>query len=179
MLPSHQISSKSKQKHRNYRGKLNGLFKKISTPSPSLWTTLSWVPKSVRISKKDSSSFCRIPNPVHSKSWGVPEFCKTSNGFPGIRSKFTKLRGNSWISSHAHQAFTTRFPMSFMGGVWIFSGIAQCASPVPKLCDVHGKAWPGRLNKICPNVGICPFSMIFDATDVFGGLELLNLTGHH
>ena len=35
-----------------------------------LWTTLNWVPKNFRISKKDSSSLCRIPNPDDSSSCG-------------------------------------------------------------------------------------------------------------
>ena len=37
----------------------------IHTP---LWTTLNWVPKNFRISKKNSCSFCRIPEPANSKS---------------------------------------------------------------------------------------------------------------
>ena len=45
--------------------------------------------------------------------------------FVEFRSIFTKFWGNSWISSHAVQAFSAGFPMSSMGGVWIFSGIAQ------------------------------------------------------
>ena len=60
-----------------------------------------------RISKKNNSSFCRIPNPAHSKSCGIPEVCETLNGFPGIQVKFRKFVGNSWISSQAHRAFTT------------------------------------------------------------------------
>ena len=40
--------------------------------------------------------------------------------------KFQDLfRGNSWNSSQAHRAFITGFPMSSMGGVWIFTGIAH------------------------------------------------------
>ena len=35
-----------------------------------LWTTLNWVPKNFRISKKDSSSLCRIPDYGDSSSWG-------------------------------------------------------------------------------------------------------------
>ena len=37
---------------------------KIHTP---LWTTLNWVPKNFRISKKNSSSLRMIPNPRDSK----------------------------------------------------------------------------------------------------------------
>ena len=36
-------------------------------PHP-LWTTLNWVTKNFRISKKDNCSFCRIPEPADSKS---------------------------------------------------------------------------------------------------------------
>ena len=50
--------------------------------------------------------------------------------FVEFRSEFTKVLGNSWISSHAHQAFSTGFPMSSMRGVWIFSGIAHYLSKV-------------------------------------------------
>ena len=89
------------------------------------WTTLNWVPKNFRICKKDSSSLCRIPNPADSKYLGIPEFCKTLNEFPGIPVKIPKIWGNSWNSSRADQAFITGFPMSSMGGVWIFSGIAH------------------------------------------------------
>ena len=45
-----------------------------------------------------------------------------------FRSKFPKFSGNSWNSSQAHQAFITGFPLSSTGGVWIFSGIAQCTA---------------------------------------------------
>ena len=58
-----------------------------------LWTTLNWVPENFRISKKDSSSLCRIPNPADSKSWGIPEFCKILNGFAGIPVKIHKILG--------------------------------------------------------------------------------------
>ena len=40
----------------------------------SLSTTPSWVPKNFRISKKDNCNCCRIPEPAHSKSSGIPEF---------------------------------------------------------------------------------------------------------
>ena len=36
--------------------------------------------------------------------------------FMEFRSKFAKIWGNSWISSQAHRAFTSGFPMSSMGG---------------------------------------------------------------
>ena len=39
--------------------------------------------------------------------------------------KFTKFWGYLWISSNTHWAFLTGFPMSSMGCVWIFYGIAQ------------------------------------------------------
>ena len=61
-------------------------------PSP-LWTTLNWVSKNFRISKKDNCSFCRSQKPADSKSLGIPEFCKTLNGFPGIPVKIYNILG--------------------------------------------------------------------------------------
>ena len=68
-----------------------GLFQKISTPPPPLWTTLNWVPKTFRISKKDNCSFCRIPKPADGKFRGIPEFRKNLNGFLGIPVKMYKF----------------------------------------------------------------------------------------
>ena len=50
------------------------LFQEISI---CLWTTLIWVPKWFRISKKNNSSLCRISNGL--------------NGFPGILVKIHKM----------------------------------------------------------------------------------------
>ena len=55
-------------------------------PPPPLWTTLNWVPRNFRISKKDK-------NPADSKSLGIPEFCKILNGFAGIPIKIHKILG--------------------------------------------------------------------------------------
>ena len=52
-------------------------------------------------------------------------FAKLWMVFLDFRSKFTKFCGNPWISSQAHWAFTTGFPMSSMGCVWICSATAQ------------------------------------------------------
>ena len=52
-------------------------------------------------------------------------FAKLLMIFVEFRSKFTKFWGNLWISSQAYQAFSTGFPVSSMGCVWIFSGIAH------------------------------------------------------
>ena len=49
------------------------------------------VPRNFMISKKDSSSFCRISNPTDSKSWEIPKFRMTLNGFPGIPVKIHKV----------------------------------------------------------------------------------------
>ena len=68
-----------------------GLFQKISTPP--LWTTLNWVLKYFRISKNDSSRFCRIPNLADSKYWEIPEFYKTFNDFRRIPVKIHKIWG--------------------------------------------------------------------------------------
>ena len=43
------------------------------------------------ISKKEGSSFCRISNPTDSKSWEIPKFRMTLNGFPGIPVKIHKV----------------------------------------------------------------------------------------
>ena len=97
-----------------------GLLRKISTTL--LWMTLNWVPKNFRISKKDSSSLCRILNPADSESWGIPKFCKTLNSFSGILVKIHKILGNS---SNSSLSIYYRISNVFHGGVWIFSGIAQ------------------------------------------------------
>ena len=70
-----------------------GYSRKYPPPPPPPWTTPNWVPKNFRISKKDNCSFCRIPEPADSKSWGIPEFCKNLNGFPGIPVKIYKILG--------------------------------------------------------------------------------------
>ena len=100
-----------------------GYSKKYPHP---LWPTLNWVPKNFRISKKDSSSLCRIPNPADSKSWGIPEFCKILNGFAGIPNKIHKILLKVMefpvrLTEHLLQDFQCR-PW---GGGWIFSGIAH------------------------------------------------------
>ena len=104
-----------------------GLFQKIST-TPQ-WTILNWVLKNFRISKNDSSSFCRISNLADSKSWGTPEFCNTSNDFRGIPVKIHKIWRKFMDFQSCSLSIFTGFPMSSMGGVWIFSGIAHCLVP--------------------------------------------------
>ena len=52
--------------------------------------------------KKDNCSFCRIPEPVESKSRGIPEFHKNLNGFPGILVKICKILRKFVDSSHTH-----------------------------------------------------------------------------
>ena len=94
--------------------KHNGLFHKISTPPPPpQWTTVNWVPKNFRISKKDNCSFCKIPEPPDSKSWGFQNFCKTLNGFLGIPVKIYKIWRNLWIS-----IVTERFLQDFQCRPW-------------------------------------------------------------
>ena len=76
------------------------------------------VPKNFRISKKDSSSLCRIPNPADTKSWGIPEIFKILNGFPGIPAKIHKIsRKFRELSIKLTQQFITGFTMSSMGCV--------------------------------------------------------------
>ena len=114
----------------------------IHTP---LRTTLNWILKNFRISKNDSSRFCRIPNLADSKYWGIPDFAKLIMIFVEFRSKFTTFWGNSWISSQAYQAFSTGFPMSSMGGAWIFSGIAHYKNKRTK--KVQTRAHKGTAEK--------------------------------
>ena len=71
--------------------KLMGYSRKYPHTPP--WTTLNWVPKNFRISKKDNCSFCRIPEPADSKPWGIPEFRKNLEGFPGMLVKIYKILG--------------------------------------------------------------------------------------
>ena len=112
-----------------FRPDHNGLFQRISTHTPPpphpLWTTLNWVPKNLRISKKNNCSFCRIPEPADSNLEEFQNFAKIWMVFLEFQLKFAKVWRNLWISSHTHWAFLTGFPMSSMKGVWIFSGIAQ------------------------------------------------------
>ena len=61
----------------------------------------------------DSSSFCRIPNPADSKSWRIPEFCKTLNGFCGIPVKKSQNVGEIHgfpvrLNNHLLQDFQCR-----------------------------------------------------------------------
>ena len=114
----------------------------IHTP---LWTTLNWILKNFRISKNDSSRFCRIPNLADSKYWGIPDFAKLIMILVEFRSKFTKFWGNSWISSQAYQAFSTGFPMSSIGGAWIFSWIAHYKNKRTK--KVQTRAHKGTAEK--------------------------------
>ena len=78
---------------------------------------MNGVPKNFRISKKYNGSLCRIPYPTDSKSWEIPEFCKTLSGFPGIPVKINKIFGIFMNSSQANRAFITGFPVSSMEGV--------------------------------------------------------------
>ena len=61
--------------------------------------TLNWVPKTLRISEKDSSSLCRIPNPalLIQNLGQFQKFVRFWMVFLEFRSKFTKFRGNHWI----------------------------------------------------------------------------------
>ena len=93
-----------------------GYSRKYPPPPPPLWTTLNWVSRNFRISKKDSGSLWRIRDPADSNSLGITEFCKFLNVLLEFQSKFTKFQRNSWNSSQAHRAFITGFPMSSRGG---------------------------------------------------------------
>ena len=84
------------------------------------------VPKKLRISKKDNSSFCRIPNPADSKSWGIQEFCKTLNDFPGIPVKIHKSLGK-FMDFQSGSPSNNYEISNVVDGVFvrILSGIAQ------------------------------------------------------
>ena len=99
-----------------------GLFQKYPH---TLWTTLNWVPKNFRTSKKDSSSLCRIPNPADSNSLGSPEFCKILKGFAGIPIKIHKILGNFLEFQSGSPSIYYRISNVVHGGVWIFSGIVH------------------------------------------------------
>ena len=92
---------------------------------PPKWTTLNWVPKHFRISKKDNCSFCRIPEPANSKFEGIPEFRKNLNGFPGIPVKIYKILGKFVDFQSYSLSISYRISIVVHGGVWIFSGMAH------------------------------------------------------
>ena len=103
-----------------------GLFQKISTPP--LWMTLNWVLKNLRISKNDSSRFCRIPDLADSKYWGIPESYKTFNDFRGIPVKIHKILGKFMDFQSSLLSIFYRLSDVVHECVWIFSGIAHCNS---------------------------------------------------
>ena len=120
----------------------NGLFQKIS--KHLLWTALTWVPTNFRICEMHSNILCKIPNPAGSKSWGISEFCKTFNGFSGILAKNSQTFGEIHeIPVSLTEHLTKGFPMSSMGGMWIFSGIAQCLLNLLKYSPGVGAIFPG------------------------------------
>ena len=94
-------------------------------PHTPLWKTLNWIPRNFRISKKGNCSFCRIPEPADSKSWGVPEFCKNLNGFPGIPVKIYKIGWKFEDFRSYSLSISYRISNVVHGCVWIFSGIAH------------------------------------------------------
>ena len=93
--------------------------------TPSIWTTLNWVAKNFRISKKDSSNLCRIPNAANSKSWGVPQFCKILNGFAGIPIKIHKILAKFMEFQSGSPSIYYRISNVVHGGMWILSGTAH------------------------------------------------------
>ena len=110
-----------------------GYSRKYPHPSPPLWTILNWVLKNFRISKNDSGSFCRIPNLTGSKSWGIPEFCNTSNGFRGIPVKIHKIwRKFMDFQSCSLNIFYRISNVVHGVCVGIFSGIAEYLSQLEK-----------------------------------------------
>ena len=104
-------------------GKCNGLFQKISTPPYGR----HWIGylKISGFPRRTTSVFAVFLSPLIQNLEEFQNFAKIWMVVVEFQLKFTKFRGNLWISSHTHWAFLTGFPMSSMGGVWIFSGIAQ------------------------------------------------------
>ena len=71
---------------------LIGLFpENIHTP---LWTTLNWVSKNFRISKKDNCSFEGFQSLLIQNLEEFQNFAKTFNGFPGSPVKIYKILGS-------------------------------------------------------------------------------------
>ena len=66
-----------------------------------------------------------MPNPDDSESWGIPEFCKILNGFPGIPVKIHKILGKFLEFQSGSPSIYYRISNVVHGGVWIFSGIAH------------------------------------------------------
>ena len=66
--------------------------------------------------QEGQQQFIQDSNPADSESWGIPEFCKILNGFPGISVKIHNIFGKFLQFQSAHQVFITGFPMSSMGG---------------------------------------------------------------
>ena len=63
---------------------------------------------------KNSSSLCKIPNHGDSNSWGISEFCKILNGFPGIAVKIHKILGKFMEFQSGTPSIFTEFPMASM-----------------------------------------------------------------
>ena len=95
-------------------------------PHPSMDGT-HWIGylKISRISKDDSSRFCRILNLADSRYWGISEFCKTFNDFHGIPVKIHKFWEIHGFPVKLTQHFLQDFQCRPWGGVWVFSGIAH------------------------------------------------------
>ena len=74
------------------------------------------VPRNFMISQKESSSFCRISNPTDSKSWEIPKFRMTLNGFPGIPVKIHKVREKFIDSQSALPSLYCRISNVLHGG---------------------------------------------------------------
>ena len=45
--------------------------------------------------QEGQKQFIQDSKSANSESWGIPEFCKILNGFPGIPEKFSNFWGNS------------------------------------------------------------------------------------
>ena len=94
-------------------------------PSPQ-WKTLNLVPKVSGFPRRTVAVYAGFKTLLIQYLGEFLKFARFWMVFLVFWSKFTKFPQNSWNSRQVQGAFITGFPMSFMGVVWIFSGIAHC-----------------------------------------------------
>ena len=75
--------------------------------------------------RRTMAVYARSHTPLIQNLGEFQNFARFWMAFLEFLSKLTKFWGYSWNSSQADRAFITGFPISSMGGMWIFSGIAQ------------------------------------------------------
>ena len=159
-------------KERNDDSLRLGSSRKYIHPPPM--DNINWVPKNFRISKKDRSILCRIPDPADSKSWGIPEFKKIFNGFAGIPIKTHKILGKFMEFQSGSPSIYYRISNVVHGGVWIFFGIAHLILHIVAFIycfiavlhtdilqakiEIHGSSYPGS-EQMGPEQIIVPLTL--------------------